>query len=86
MHCAGMNTQHISAAATTADVMAAVRSDFASQTEALMQGKPAAVLAKVVDGKVAKWLKEVRSAAFYLCFVGDFKVKETSLCGRPHKQ
>lgn len=60
MHAAGMNTQHVSAGSIPAEALASVRQDFASQTEALMPGKPAQVLAKVVEGKVAKWLKEVR--------------------------
>jgi elongation factor Ts len=59
MHSAGMHTQHVSSSSIPAAELAALRADFASQTEALMQGKPAAVLAKVVDGKLAKWLKEV---------------------------
>jgi translation elongation factor EF-Ts len=61
MHTAGMNTQHVSAGNIGQDVLASVRQDFQSQTEALMPGKPAQVLAKIVDGKVAKWLKEVGS-------------------------
>lgn len=60
MHAAGMNTQHVSTGCIPAEALASVRQDFASQTEALMPGKPAQVLAKIVDGKVAKWLKEVR--------------------------
>ena len=59
MHAAGMNTQHVSTNSIGQDVLASVRQDFQSQTEALMPGKPAQVLAKIVDGKVAKWLKEV---------------------------
>lgn len=62
MHAAGMNTQHVSASSISQDVLASVRQDFASQTEALMPGKPAQVLNKIVDGKVAKWLKEVGCA------------------------
>jgi translation elongation factor EF-Ts len=60
MHAAGMNTQHVSAGSIPQAVMEAVRRDFASQTAALMPDKPKQVLAKVVEGKVAKWLKEVR--------------------------
>jgi hypothetical protein len=59
MHAAGMNTQQVSAGSIPPNVMASVRQDFASQTEALMPGKPAQVLNKIIDGKVAKWLKEV---------------------------
>lgn len=66
MHAAGMNTQHVSASSISQDVLASVRQDFASQTEALMPGKPAQVLNKIVDGKVAKWLKEV-GCALRLC-------------------
>jgi elongation factor Ts len=62
MHAAGMNTQHVSAGSIGEDVLTSVRQDFQSQTEALMPGKPAQVLAKVVDGKVAKWLKEVSTS------------------------
>eukprot|EP00879_Flechtneria_rotunda_P006975 GHRR01007322.1.p1 GENE.GHRR01007322.1~~GHRR01007322.1.p1 ORF type:complete len:182 (+),score=58.38 GHRR01007322.1:48-548(+) len=59
MHCAGMNTQHISKQSISQDVLQAVRADFASATEAQMPGKAAEVLAKIVDGRVAKWCKEV---------------------------
>lgn len=66
MHAAGMNTQHVSADSIPSSVMASVRQDFASQTEALMPGKPAQVLNKIIDGKVAKWLKEVSRDCYYL--------------------
>lgn len=60
MHAAGLNTQHVSSSSIPPEVLSAVRDDFATQTEALMPGKPAAVLSKIVEGKVAKWIKEVR--------------------------
>lgn len=62
MHAAGMHTQHVSADSVPPAVLEMVRQDFATQTQALMPDKPAAVLSKIVDGKVSKWLKEVRAA------------------------
>lgn len=62
MHAAGLGTQHISRERIDASVLAATRADLASATAAQMPGKPAAVLEKIVDGKLAKWCKEVRRA------------------------
>jgi translation elongation factor EF-Ts len=50
----GKRCKDVSAAA-----LDAARADLASATEAQMPGKPAEVLAKLVDGKVAKWFKDV---------------------------
>ncbi|WIA16906.1 hypothetical protein OEZ85_013833 [Tetradesmus obliquus] len=59
MHSAGMASQFISRQAMPAAALAAARTDFESATAAQMPGKPAEVLAKIVDGKVAKWCKDV---------------------------
>jgi translation elongation factor EF-Ts len=59
MHSAGMNSQFISRQAMPQAALEAARADLASATEAQMPGKPAEVLAKIVDGKVAKWCKDV---------------------------
>eukprot|EP00878_Enallax_costatus_P042941 GHUV01050466.1.p1 GENE.GHUV01050466.1~~GHUV01050466.1.p1 ORF type:complete len:212 (+),score=56.04 GHUV01050466.1:237-872(+) len=58
MHAAGMNTQYISRQYIPTDVLEAVRADLASASEAQMSGKPAAVMAKIVEGKLAKWCKD----------------------------
>lgn len=59
MHAAGMNTQYISRQHMSPEALDAVRADLASATEAQMSGKPAAVMAKIVEGKLAKWCKDV---------------------------
>jgi translation elongation factor EF-Ts len=59
MHSAGMSSQFISRQAMPQAALDAARADLASATEAQMPGKPAEVLAKIVDGKVAKWCKDV---------------------------
>jgi translation elongation factor EF-Ts len=61
MHSAGLNSQFISRQAMPQAAFDAARADLASATEAQMAGKPADVLAKIVDGKVAKWCKDVSS-------------------------
>eukprot|EP00775_Hariotina_reticulata_P010725 gene10725-10882_t len=58
MHSAGMNTQYISQQHMPAAALAALRDDFFTQTEATMPNKPAEVLTKIVEGKLAKWCKE----------------------------
>lgn len=59
MHSAGLHTQYVDRAAMPAAVLDAMRADFAAQTAEQMPGKPDGVVAKIVDGKVAKWCKEV---------------------------
>lgn len=59
MHSVGMNTQYISRQAIPPEALQAVRDDLASATEAQMSGKPAAVMEKIIDGKLAKWCKDV---------------------------
>ncbi|KAF6264793.1 elongation factor TS-domain-containing protein [Scenedesmus sp. NREL 46B-D3] len=59
MHSAGMNSQYVSRQAMPQAALEAARADLASAAEAQMPGKPSEVLAKIVDGKVAKWCKDV---------------------------
>jgi translation elongation factor EF-Ts len=66
MHTAGMNSQFVSRQDMPQAALDAARADLASATEAQMTGKPAEVLAKIVDGKVAKWCKDV-SAVGLIC-------------------
>jgi len=54
--------QYISQQHMSQSALAALHEDFLTQTEATMPGKAAAVLAKIVDGKVAKWCREVGQA------------------------
>jgi translation elongation factor EF-Ts len=62
MHSAGMSSQFISRHAMPQAALDAARADLASATEAQMPGKPTEVRAKIVDGKVAKWCKDVSGA------------------------
>jgi translation elongation factor EF-Ts len=73
MHSAGMSSQFVSRQAMPQAAVDAARADLASATEAQMPGKPAEVLAKIVDGKVAKWCKDVSGMKF---------AQSQWLCGR----
>jgi len=51
MHIAALNPEYLNAAAVPAEVVAREREIYAKEVE----GKPAAMIEKIVDGKLAKW-------------------------------
>jgi len=57
MHAAGMRPQYLNAADVPTDVVEKERSLLLAQTEG--SGKPAAVVAKMVDGRLNKYYEEV---------------------------
>lgn len=71
MHSAGMNTQYASKQHIPAEALEAVRADLASAAEAQMSGKPAAVMQKIVEGKLAKWCKDVSIGLVLACGIGN---------------
>lgn len=77
MHTAGMNTQYISRQYIPADALEAVRCDLATASEAQLSGKPAAVMAKIVEGKLAKWCKDVSSGLDWKLDTYEFELKCT---------
>ena len=74
MHVAAINPQYVSAADVPEDQVAREREIFAAQSAAdpKAQGKPAEIIAKMVDGKVRKYLGEITLAG--QPFVRDDKV------------
>ncbi|MDX9719242.1 MAG: translation elongation factor Ts [Myxococcota bacterium] len=57
MHIAAAKPEVVSSADVDAEMLASQRRIFEAQ--AAESGKPEAIVAKMVDGKVAKWLKEI---------------------------
>jgi translation elongation factor EF-Ts len=51
--------QYISQQKIPAAALADLRDNFLTQTAATMPDKPTEVLAKIVEGRLAKWCKEV---------------------------
>jgi elongation factor Ts len=61
MHVAAINPPHVSAADIPADQVAKEQEIHVEQTKAdpKMAGKPDAIVAKVVEGKLRKWINEI---------------------------
>jgi elongation factor Ts len=57
MHVAAINPPRLSAADVPADELERERSVFTEQTK--QEGKPEAIVPKIVEGKVRKWLNEI---------------------------
>jgi elongation factor Ts len=55
MHIAALNPEYLNAAAVPAEVVAREREIYAKEVE----GKPAEMIEKIVDGKLAKWYEGV---------------------------
>jgi elongation factor Ts len=67
MHVAAVNPQYVSAADVPADVVAKEREILAAQAAA--EGKPAAIVEKMVEGRLRKYLAEI-------CLTGQPFVKD----------
>ncbi|MBL6749912.1 MAG: elongation factor Ts [Nevskia sp.] len=59
MHVAASQPRYLDVAAVPADVVAAERKIIEAQTAEQAQGKPAEIVAKMVDGKLRKFLAEI---------------------------
>ncbi|MFL6548693.1 MAG: translation elongation factor Ts [Povalibacter sp.] len=61
MHVAAINPPHVSSSDIPADLVAKEQDIHAEQTKAdpKMVGKPEAIVAKVVEGKIRKWMNEI---------------------------
>ncbi|MDR3416730.1 MAG: translation elongation factor Ts [Nevskia sp.] len=59
MHIAAMSPRHLDAAAVPADVVESERKIIEAQTAEQSAGKPAEIVAKMVDGKLRKFLAEI---------------------------
>jgi elongation factor Ts len=57
MHVAAINPQQVSAADVPADLVAKEREIFLEQAKS--EGKPEAIVAKMVEGRLRKWLNEI---------------------------
>lgn len=58
MHIAATGPRYVSREAVPAEVVAAERAALLEQAQTLAAGKPAAVLEKIVEGKLAKFFEE----------------------------
>jgi elongation factor Ts len=61
MHVAAINPPHVSSADIPADLVSKEQEIHVEQTKAdpKMVGKPEAIVAKVVEGKIRKWMNEI---------------------------
>jgi elongation factor Ts len=77
MHVAAMDPVGIDAASLPADRIAAERA--AIEVSVASSGKPAEVQAKMVDGRMKKWIAEVALEEQPYCLASDPKAKEASI-------